>query len=130
MGRPPWGSSRRPLGTWKRTWSKKVNRKELKAALWGAVDTLEADQRRAVICRYRDGLRNELVGERLGITEKEAGGLINKGLRELRKPERLNRIRPYLDGWRYSSGMKGTSLEAFRRTWTSAKERVAMQHVR
>lgn len=107
-----------------------VNRKELKAALWGAVDTLDADQRRAVVCKYRDGLINELVGERLGITGKEAGRLVDKGLRELRKPERLDRIRPYLDGWRYSSGIRGTGAETFKRTWTSATERTALRYVR
>lgn len=106
-----------------------MNQRELKAALWGTVDTLDADQRQAVICKYRDGLKNELVGERLGITEKEAGRLVNRGLRELRKPERLARIRPYLDGWRYSAGMKGTGAETFRRTWTSATERAALRRV-
>ena len=90
---------------------------------------IPAGRRRAVICKYRDGLKNELV-ERLGITGKEAGRLVDKGLREFRKPERLDRIRPYLDGWRYSSGMKGTGAETFKRTWTSATERTALRYVR
>ena len=104
-----------------------MNRQELKAALWGAVDTLAADQREAIRYRYRDGLSIKVVGEQLGIPAQTAANLIYKSLGELRKPDRVKRIQPYLDSWRYSSGMKGTGARTFRRSWTSATERVALR---
>ena len=49
-----------------------VNRKELKAALWGAVDTLEADQRRAV-AGTGTGSEMSWSGRGLGSRRKKPG---------------------------------------------------------
>ena len=51
---------------------------------------------------------------------------MRKGLEELRRPEKAARLRPYLDDT-YNRGLRGTGVTAFRRTWTSATERTALE---
>lgn len=104
-----------------------MNQRELKTALWAVVDTLEERQRQAIRLRYKEGCTFAETGSQMGITLEAARQWVDKGLRELRKPSRSNGLRPYLDGWCYSVGMRGTGAGVFKRTWTSATERAALQ---
>lgn len=50
-----------------------------------------------------------------------------KGLRELRRPNKSNQLRYFLTEQRsYSKALQGNGVGTFNRTWTSSTERVAL----
>lgn len=104
-----------------------MTREELKTVLWDCVDELEEKQKQAIICRYKEGCTINQTGERIGLTFEAARQQEQKGLRELRKPSKARRLRPFLDSFTYSMGIKGTGLQRFRQTLTSATERAALR---
>lgn len=101
--------------------------RECAAVLWGMVDDLQPGPRQAIYCRYRDGMDTAAAGAAIGADP----GIIRKwqraGLADLRRPDNRARLVPYLDLGIYSMGIRGTGVTAFRRTWTSATERAALQ---
>ena len=99
---------------------------ELKRILWACVDELENKTGRAIRCRYQRGMDSRAAGELLGEEPLQVRCLVRKGLEELRRPEKAARLRPYLDDT-YNRGLRGTGVTAFRRTWTSATERTALE---
>lgn len=99
---------------------------ELKRILWACVDELENKTGRAIRYRYQRGMDSRAAGELLGEEPLQVRRLVRKGLEELRRPEKAARLRPYLDDT-YNRGLRGTGVTAFRRTWTSATERTALE---
>lgn len=102
----------------------------LKTILWDCVDDLPEKQAETIKARYFEGLTLQETGERLGTNKEGARQMEAKGLRELRRPSRAKRLRPFYEDVERirSMGMTGTGVEIFERTWTSATERVAMRH--
>lgn len=105
----------------------RINEEELKTVLWVCVDELEESQQQAIIHRYKNGYTIRQTGEAMGITLEAARQQEQKGLKELRKPSKAKRIKPYLDEYAYNMGIHGTGAGNFRRTWTSATERTAIK---
>ena len=74
----------------------RVQYEELCAVLWDCVDSLPGKQAETIRARYKDGLTLKETGERIGTTLEAARQWEAKGLRELRKPSRARRLRPFL----------------------------------
>lgn len=105
----------------------KVQQEELEAVLWPMVDSLEERQAQTLRARYQEGKTLKEIGEALGCSLEQARRIENQALRLLRRPRYTEQLRPFLDSFTYSMGIKGTGLQRFRQTWTSATERAALR---
>ena len=104
-----------------------VQREQLKAVIWPMVDNLEEQQSAVIRMRFQDNLTLKETGEVLGVTHAYVRVLQEKGLRKLRLPKYTDILRTFLeDGEIRSRGMQGTGVQSFKRTGTSATERVAL----
>lgn len=103
----------------------KVQQGQLRAVLWEAVDSLPGEQPGVIRKRYQDNKTLKQTMEELKIpTMHRARSAESQALRRLRKNSRLCSFVEIR-----GAGMQGTGAEAFRRTWTSATERVALDLV-
>ena len=104
-----------------------MNQQEVKRVLWDMVDTLPEDYPLLLKLRYQERLTYKVIGEKLGVTgdairQKEA-----RAIKELSRTKRKNVLTPYVDGYIKDMSIKGTGVERFRTTWTSATERTALK---
>lgn len=103
----------------------KIQQGQLRAVLWEAVASLPGEQPGVIRKRYRDNMTLQQTMEELKIpTMHLVRSAESQALRRLRKNSRL---RSFVEI--RGDGMQGTGAEAFRRTWTSATERVALDLV-
>ena len=109
----------------------RVEQEELRAVLWGTVDTLPEKQAAAIRMRYQQSRTLKQIGEELGCSVEMARTHERKALRELRKPSRAKKLKPFFpeaDRQRiYSRAISGTGLTSFEHSWTSATEREAIK---
>lgn len=104
-----------------------MNQQEVKRVLWDMVDTLPEDYPLLLKLRYQERLTYKVIGEKLGVTgdairQKEA-----RAIKELSRSKRKNVLALYVDGYIKDMSLKGTGVERFRTTWTSATERTALK---
>ena len=105
----------------------RIRQEELATVLWGMVDSLEGAQPSIIRERYQEGKAIRRIAEEQGSTFEEVRQQEAKGMKELRKPKRSDRLRPFLpDSMIYSSGLCGNGFGRFSRTWTSSTERLAL----
>lgn len=77
--------------------------------------------------RYQDNMTLKEVGEAIGTSYQYARDLQAKALRKLGLPKYTDVLRSFVfDEEIRSRGMKGTGVDNFNRTWTSATEREAL----
>lgn len=109
----------------------RIHHEQLRAVLWGCVDELPEKQAEAIRARYQDGLTLQETGKRIGTNKEGARQWEAKGLRELRKPSRAKRLRPFFEEYDriFSMGSTGTGVRVFERTWTSATERAVLKQL-
>lgn len=108
-----------------------LQQEELKAVIWPMVDSLEGQQPAVLRMRFQDNMTLKEVGKVIGVTHEYVRNLQAKGLRKLSHPKYTDILRTFLeDGEIRSRGMSGTGLQSFRRTWTSATERVAIENAK
>jgi len=100
---------------------------QLKAVLWPLVDSLPDDQPKVIRARYQEGKPLRVIGEEMGCTINQARQIEYKGLRELRKPSRCRKLRPYQDEYISTHAYRGCGAETFIHTWESSTERTALQ---
>ena len=103
-----------------------VQREQLKAVIWPLVDSLSDMQSKIIKMRYQEGLTLKETGERLGCHLNNIRQHERSAFRELRRPSRASKLRPFLDEEIRSKGMKGTGVKHFNETWTSATEYAAL----
>ena len=101
----------------------RIEREELSALLWSLVDALEEQQAHIIRERYQGGKTLQECGDEIGCTREKARQIEAKAMRELRKRNTRNKLRPYLDV--YSIGVHG-SLNSFRYSFTSSTEYAAL----
>lgn len=78
----------------------------------------------------KENLTLKQTAERTGTTIDAARRWQQKALRELRKPSRANRLRPFYEtSYIYNNALHGNGTAEFNRTWTSSTERVALRLV-
>lgn len=104
-----------------------ADREALKGILWPMVDELPGQQSTVIRARFKDELALKEVGEVIGGTTDRAKQVEMKALRELRKPSRAEKLRPYMEQYIMTHAFRGCGVEAFNRTWTSSTERTALR---
>lgn len=105
----------------------RVQQEQLRAVVWPLVDELPGQQPAIIRKRYLEGKTLQTTGDDLGVTPERARTIEANALRELRKPSRSRRLRPFLEDERiYSGALRGNGVGNFNRTWTSSTERLAM----
>lgn len=104
-----------------------VQQEQLKEVLWPLVEELPGKAPEILRLRYQEGLSLKETGECIGISSEAVRQWQSKGLRELRKPSRSNRLRPFYEDEIYSHGLAGNGIGSFNRTWTSSTERTAIR---
>lgn len=104
----------------------KVQAQQLKAVIWPLVDALPGRQPEAIRARYRDGKTLKEAAAEMGCSYRNAERLCREGLRELRKPGRAKRLKPFLEDYIDAHAYKGNGVSSFNRTWSSSTERTAL----
>lgn len=106
----------------------KIQHEQLCAVLWPLVDSLPGQQPQVIRARYQERRTLADIAKEKGVTLDAIRQQERKGLSELRKPSRSNRLRPFLydEDRVYSRALHGNGATAFHRTWTSSTERVAL----
>lgn len=106
----------------------RLEHEQLKAVLWECVDSLPDRQQEIIRKRYQDNMTMAEIGREQGVTLEAIRQHEAKAMRELRKPKRSDRLRPFLpdDERIYSMGLSGNGAERFNRTWTSSTERAVI----
>lgn len=107
----------------------KLQQEQLSSVLWECVDSLPGRQSEIIRKRFQENMTLDAVGNSLGIWREAVRRDQNKALRELRKPSNAKKLRPFLLEAEeiYSMGIKGTGLDKFNHSWTSATERAALR---
>lgn len=106
----------------------RMQHEQLKAILWECVDSLPGRQPKVIRKQYQDNMTMTEIGREYGVSCEAVRQDQSKALRELRKPKRSNRLRPFLpeEDRIYSMGLVGNGAERFNRTWTSSTERTVI----
>lgn len=106
-----------------------VQQEELSKALWECVDSLPDRQQEVIRRRYQGGEPRRQIGETIGLSTERVRQIEKAALKELRKPSRAKRLRPFLpEADRiYNSALKGGGAAIFGSTWTSSTEREALR---
>lgn len=104
----------------------RIQKEQLCAVLWNVVDTLPGEQPQILRARYQEGMTLKEIARKKGITPEAVRQWEQKGLKELRKPSRSRKLRPFFEDRIYSMALKGNGVRSFQRTWTSSTERAAM----
>ena len=104
-----------------------LDQRQLKKAIWSAVDTLEPQQANLVRERYRENMTLKAIGQKNGLTVNSVKHMEEVALRELRKPSRARALRPFLPEALESDAYHGCGIRAFNQTWTASTERVALK---
>ena len=106
----------------------RMQHEQLKAVLWECVDGLPGRQPEVIRKQYRDNMTMAEIGREYGVSREAIRQDQAKALRELRKPKRSDRLRPFLpdDERLYSMGLSGNGVGRFNRTWTSSTERAVI----
>ncbi|WP_395547884.1 MULTISPECIES: sigma-70 family RNA polymerase sigma factor [unclassified Lacrimispora] len=106
----------------------RLQQEQLSTVLWECVDSLPGRQPEIIRKRFQDNMTLDAIGESLGVWREAIRQDQSKAFRELRKPRNARRLRPFLTEAEeiYNMGLKGTGLDRFNHTWTSATERAAL----
>lgn len=116
-----------PGNAFEETLVDKLQHEQLSKVVWPMVDALPGQQGTAVRERFQNDKTLDEVGEVLGGDYNKARNLIDKALKELRKPSRSKKLLPFLDEEIYRRALHGNGVSSFRNTWTSSTERVALK---
>lgn len=107
-----------------------VQMEELKVVIWPIVDSLEGRQPEVIRKRYQECMTLKSIGESLGCNKEYVRQLEAKALRSIRYSPNKSKLYPFMyDEEIHHKGMQGTGLASFRRSWTSATERAAIELV-
>ncbi|WP_077613001.1 sigma-70 family RNA polymerase sigma factor [Clostridium sp. Marseille-P2415] len=101
---------------------------QLKAVLWECMDSQPGRQPEVIRKQYQDNMTMAEIGREYGVSREAIRQDQAKALRELRKPKKSERLRPFLpeDERIYSMGLSGNGVGRFNQTWTSSTERAVI----
>lgn len=103
-----------------------IQKEQLSAALWGAVEELPEREGRVLRMRYKEGQTFSVCGEALGVGTSRARQLEVKALRKLRSPALSKRLTPFLEDLAEQYGYHSSGIGSFRRSGASSVERAVM----
>ena len=107
----------------------RLQQEHLSSVLWECVDGLPGRQPEILRKRFQENMTLDAIGESFGVWREAIRRDQNKALRELRKPSNTRKLRPFLSETEeiYSMGIRGTGVDRFNQTWTSATERASLR---
>lgn len=105
----------------------KVDSELLQEIIWPMVDELPEKCVKVVQMRYRYGMTLKETGRNVGVSIEAARQWESRALRELRKPSRAKKLRPFLEDVQETAAYRGCGVRAFSRTWESSTERAALR---
>ncbi len=105
----------------------RVQRDQLRAVLWPLVDRLPGKQPAILRRHYQAGMTLRQIGQQSGLTPEAVQYEERRALHSLQHPSVRRRLLPFLeDSMQYGRALRGTGVQRFRETWTSATEREAL----
>ena len=105
----------------------RIDAQYLHGALERALGEIPRDQADLIRARYYGGQSMPQAAKAMRIPVDRAQAVYNRGMQALRRPKSTKHIRPWLDELRYSYGLRGTGLQQFKYTRTSATEWAAIK---
>lgn len=103
-----------------------ILQEDLKEALWTMVDQLPEDKGQLIRERYQENKLLKDIADQKGLPIWKVNDQIRKGLRDLRKPNFVKKLRPFLPD-RFQGAAYHGSLRRFNETWTSSTEAIAIK---
>ena len=104
-----------------------IQREELAALLWSMVDELGERPAGCLRMRYKDDMTLREVAAHYNLSPEAIRQICESGLRVLRRPKNIRRLKSFLDDYSLNEGIKGVSAGTFARTGMSATERAAIR---
>lgn len=98
----------------------------VKDTVWEVVETLPDNLAVMIKDRYRKGKTLKEIGRDAGIPPKKIYPMEAAAMRELRKPERRNRLAMLLPELVEARAYRHIGISGFNRTWTSSTEKAAL----
>lgn len=105
----------------------RIQKEELKEALWEIVDDLGEDQACVIRARYQERRTLKDIAEKNNCAIEWVRQIEKKAMKRLRIPSRANKLKPFYDGVIFDQALKGNGVARFNTTWTSSTERVALE---
>lgn len=99
----------------------------LREILWAMVDELPDCQPEVIRARFRDCMTRNETAKIIHETAVKVRDIELKAMRELRRNDRINRLRPYAEEVINTYAFRGCGVGIFNRTWNSSTERAALK---
>lgn len=100
----------------------RIDNRQLHDALGKALGEIPHDQAGIIRARYYGGQSVLQTATQMHIPVDKVQAAYSKGMQALRRPRAARHIRPWLDDLRYSYGIRGTGVQQYKYTHTSATE--------
>lgn len=100
----------------------RIDNQQLHDALEKALGEIPHDQAYIIRARYYGGHSVLQTATQMHIPVDKVQAAYSKGMQALRRPRAARHIRPWLDDLRYSYGIRGTGVQQYKYTHTSATE--------
>ncbi len=105
----------------------RMEREELRKALWAAVDSLPDRQPEVLRMRFQEGKTLRETGKAIGVSMERARVIEKKALHGLRTSGRVRELQPFLPEYVERAHYHHNGIGEFERTWTSSTEQAAME---
>lgn len=104
----------------------KVEAVELQQILWSEVDALPDELPEVIRARFQRGETLQAIGADMGVSLERVRQIESRALRELSKPHRCRKLRPFLPEAAERQAYRHIGISEFNRTWTSSTEFAAV----
>lgn len=101
-----------------------IQREQLRAVIWGIVDSLDEEEARVIHEKYENKLDGKSIADRMGLTPAKIHNMEAHAMREMRKSHNRKRLLPFFEqnSRLFSISLGCSSYGYFSRTWTSSPE--------
>lgn len=105
-----------------------IQREQLKAVIWGIVDSLDAEQARVLHERYEQENDTKMIADKMGTTPARVRTIENKAIKRMRNTKNRRTLKPFYEqeSHIFSISLECSSYHYFSRTWTSAPEQAVL----
>lgn len=105
----------------------RLQAEELKMVLNKMLMELAEEQREVLRLYYLHNMTMPEIDRLLNLKAGSARTIKDNARRELKKPHRIKRLKPFIEEYITTHAMRSTGVGVFNRTWTSATEKTALE---